>query len=77
MNVIHKYGPLSFEPFEIEGDPVHVGQQDGEVYVWCEKTTIYKPKQYVKLVATGQDYSGHYFGTVVMPSNLVWHVVEL
>ena len=68
---------LGLEPVEIEGDVVHVGQQDGDVYVWCEKTDTNKVKQFVKIVATGQEYSGYYLGTVVMPSTLVWHVVEL
>lgn len=76
--IIYKWGPLSFKPSFIKGRIIHTGLQDGDIYVWTEQEiadNITYLERIVKLVGTGQNYIGDYYGTVIMPSNLVWHVV--
>jgi hypothetical protein len=85
--IIYKYGPLSTngETIEFNGTPVHVGYQDigfahasYEVFIWCRLEYGYNnSSSKAKIVATGEEYTGRYIGTVVMPSGLVWHVVEV
>lgn len=78
-NIIYKWGPVNFNPVKINGRVVHVALQSGEVYVWTELSTdpthCYVDR-YIRLFPTGEPYSGTHLGTVVMPSGLVWHVVE-
>lgn len=65
--------------------PLYVGQQDNQLYVWCEltnKSNPIKTKRFYVL-GTGIDYATmpaydqvclEYIGTVQMPNHLVWHV---
>lgn len=87
-DVIYKYGPFEYnEPVEFIGTPVHVGYQDDpfaphpryEVYLWCRvnKGVDEDNKKKAVIVATGESYLGKYIGTAVMPSGLVWHVIEV
>lgn len=80
-DVIHKYGPItpSMDWIVCKGDPVYVGLQHGEIYVWCREANIdaLNIERIVILVATGEPYIGPYYGTVVLPSGMVWHIVEL
>ena len=79
--IIYKWGPLNLKPFPIRGRVVHVGLQgsDGNVFVWTENHIVpgfRHPERMVRLHPTGQKYTGEYHGTVIMPSGLVWHVIE-
>jgi hypothetical protein len=77
--IIYKWGPLNFGPSPFRGSVVHVGLQDGDVFVWTENhiaTVLRDVDRMVRLYPTGHTYIGEYHGTVVMPSGLVWHVVE-
>ena len=77
--IIYKWGPLNFGPSPFRGSVVHVGWQDGNVFVWTENQIVpglRHPERMAKLHPTGQKYSGAYLGSVVAPSGLVWHVVE-
>jgi hypothetical protein len=79
-DVIYKYGPIepAFDYMTVRGKPVHVGLQDGKIFVWCiNLAEIEEKERKVRLVATGEVYVGPYCGTVVMPSGLVWHLVEV
>lgn len=90
-DVIYKYGPFDYvgNTVDFEGIPLHVGYQDNinsphsdnRVYLWCRlpaSPSVYEPyKGKAKIVATGEKFTGRYIGTVVMPSTLVWHVVEV
>lgn len=79
-DVIYKYGPIEpgMDFLIVKGQPVHVGLQNGKIFVWsrnlCE---IVEDERTVRLVATGEAYIGPYIGTVIMPSGLVWHCVEV
>jgi len=76
---IYKWGPLGFDKTKIRGRFVHVGCQEGSVYVWTEQeldVNIRYLERTVRLCPTGGVFTGEYFGTVVMPSGLVWHVIE-
>lgn len=77
--IIYKWGPLKFAPIPIRGRVVHVGLQDGDVFVWTENhiaTGLRHVERMVRLRPTGERYTGHYHGTVIMLSGLVWHVIE-
>jgi hypothetical protein len=77
--IIYKWGPLNFGPFPIRGNVVHVGWQDGNVFIWAEEEidpSIGPRYRTAKLHPTGQQYTGIHLGSVVAPSGLVWHVVE-
>jgi hypothetical protein len=89
--IIYKY-PLKQDPTapqELElpefTTPLYVGQQDNQLYVWCELTNKSNPIETKRfyVLGTGIDYatmdardqvSLKYIGTVLMPSRLVWHV---
>jgi hypothetical protein len=77
---ILKYGPIDpiMEYLAVKGNPVHVGLQNGEIFVWCV-THAEGDQSYrlVRLIGTGQEYIGPYIGTVVMPSGLIWHLIEV
>ena len=77
--IIYKWGPINFKMVSIKGRVVHVGLQNGDVFVWTEQEVnidiVYYTK-WVRLCPTGDEYVGQYRGTVVMPSGLVWHVIE-
>lgn len=86
--VIYKYGPLTgLNTIEVHGRIVHaefreVGVFTAEqgIYVWAE---VDKSEGVTNLlfelgiVGTGEEFTGKYHKTVVMPSGLVWHVVEV
>jgi len=77
--IIYKYGPIGFDGIDIKGRVVHVGLQNDEVFVWTEQeidTNIRYRGRTVRLYPTGLQFKGNYLGTVVMPSGLVWHVIE-
>jgi hypothetical protein len=78
--IIYKWGPLSFNHIPVKGQIVHVGLQDGDVFVWTEQDVEMLKHHYtlrhLRLHPTGQPYTGEYHGTVVMPSGFVWHVIE-
>lgn len=80
-DVIHKYGPIdpTMDWITVKGEPVHVGLQNGQIYVWCRKYDgqYENIERTVKLVATGEPYIGFYYGTVVTPMGMVWHLTEL
>jgi len=85
-DVIYKYGPFTSDnEVEFQGEPVHVGYQDQvimpypdyRIYIWCRLSADGNRSGKAKLVVTGEKYTGWYIGTVVMPSALVWHVVEV
>lgn len=78
-NIIYKYGPIGFDGTNIKGQVVHVGLQNDEIFVWTHQElaiNIHYLYRTVKLYPTGVQFAGEYLGTVVMPSGLVWHVVE-
>jgi hypothetical protein len=78
-NIIYKYGPIGFDGTTIKGQVVHVGLQNDEIFVWTHQEldiNIRYLYRTVKLYPTGLQFAGEYLGTVVMPSGLVWHVVE-
>jgi hypothetical protein len=78
-NIIYKYGPIGFDGTTIKGQVVHVGLQNDEIFVWTHQEldiNIRYLYRTVKLYPTGVQFAGEYLGTVVMPSGLVWHVVE-
>jgi hypothetical protein len=78
-NIIYKYGPIGFDGTNIKGQVVHVGLQNDEIFVWTHQEldiNIRYLYRTVKLYPTGVQFAGEYLGTVVMPSGLVWHVVE-
>ena len=84
-DVIYKYGPFtSINVVEFAGTPVHVGYQDESysphadyrIYMWCRLSDD-SPCGMAKIVATGEHFTGRYIGTVVMPSSMVWHIVEV
>ena len=77
--VIYKYGPIGFDGIDIKGLAVHVGLQNDDVFVWTEQEVDINMRyrnRTVKLYPTGLQFKGDYIGTVVMPSGLVWHVIE-
>lgn len=77
--VIYKWGPIEFGGTTIKGRVVHVNSQNGDVFVWTEQEldiNIKYLERYVKIHPTGVEYTGKHLGTVVMPSGLVWHVIE-
>jgi hypothetical protein len=77
--VIYKYGPITFDGTTIKGHVVHVGLQNDEVFVWTHvelDINIRYLFRTVRLYPTGTQFKGEYLGTAVMPSGLVWHVVE-
>ena len=78
--IVYKWGPVTGDPLFIEGRVVHVGYQgEHNVYVWTEvelDNDIIYNKRYVNIYGNGQHYTGQHLGTVVMPSGLVWHIVE-
>jgi hypothetical protein len=54
---------------------VHVGEQDGEIMVWAAVDTRMPEHSYhLRVVATGEDFSGLHVGTVQI-GRYVWHVV--
>lgn len=78
-NIIYKYGPIGFDGTTIKGQVVHVGLQNDEIFVWTHQEldiNIRYLYRTVKLYPTGVQFAGEYLGTVVIPSGLVWHVVE-
>ena len=83
---IFKYGPFDIHSLvEFKGVPVHVGHQDNtqspfpdnRIFMWCRLTDGVTNEGKAKIVATGERYIGRYIGTVVMPSSMVWHIVEV
>jgi hypothetical protein len=78
--IIYKFGPLNFSETPVKGRIVHVGLQNGDVFVWTEQEVEtpqnFYPLRHLRLHSTGQPYTGEYHGTVVMPSGFVWHVIE-
>jgi hypothetical protein len=77
--IIYKWGPVGFGPIPIRGRVIHVGLQEGDIFIWTENqivTGCRHPERMVRLHPTGQKYTGHYHGTVIMPSGMVWHVIE-
>jgi hypothetical protein len=79
-DVIYKYGPIDpvMEYLTVKGRPVHIGLQNGEIYIWCLCAVDFaEGERLVRLIATGETYIGPYIGTVVMPSGLVWHLIEV
>ena len=79
-DVILKYGPLipGGAEVKVQGEPVHVGLQGDYVYIWARKNTDeVGPWKWISFVATGEDYIGEYFGTVVYPNGLVFHAIEV
>lgn len=82
--VIYKYGPFTNDnEVGYAGIPVHVGYQDVgfahaeyKVFIWCILSEDAAGGK-AKIVATGEPFDGTYIGTVVMPSGLVWHVIEI
>ena len=78
-DVIYKYGPIDPNDYlTVRGKPVHVGLQNGQIFVWCINIADYPDNErVVRLIATGEVYVGPYIGTVVMLSGLVWHLVEI
>jgi hypothetical protein len=77
--VVYKWGPIEFGGTTIKGRVVHIGFQNGDVFVWTEQELDVNIKYFertVKLQPTGVEYTGKHLGTAVMPSGLVWHVVE-
>ena len=79
-SVIYKFGPFNYgENLTFCGTPVHVGLQNGEIYMWCmlvdEMPNL--RERVAKRVGTGEpfQYTPYYYGTVVMPNGLVWHVI--
>jgi hypothetical protein len=86
--VIYKYGPLTgLNTIEVQGRIVHAefrekGTFTAErgIYVWAEvdKTEGVTNLNYdLDIVGTGEEFTGKYHKTVVMPDGLVWHVVEV
>lgn len=75
-DVIYKYGPFETLTSVVEyaGEIVHVGMQDGEIYIWCRLSNGSKGGK-ARIVATGEHFIGAYHGTVISQSGLVWHVV--
>lgn len=80
-DIIYKYGPIEHTGTEIKGEPIHVGLQNGDIFVWCRLLHMNNSDTNrigkVAIVATGEPYYGRYIGTVIMPSALVWHIVEV
>lgn len=79
-DVIHKYGPIdpTIEYLTIKGNPVHVGLQNGQAYVWTINACEFaEEERLVRLVATGESYVGPYIGTVIYPIGLVYHLIEV
>ena len=77
--IIYKWGPLNFTPIPIRGRVVHVGLQEGNVFVWAEEQvdiSIGPMYRIARLHPTGQQYTGTYLGSVIAISGLVWHVIE-
>ena len=77
--VIYKYGPIfNDRTTEYEGTPVHVGIQDGHIYLWCKLRTgkyVENPKGKVSIYPTGLEFVGDYIGTAVTSQGWVWHVI--
>jgi hypothetical protein len=74
--IVYKWGPINFERSLYRGKALHIDHQNGEVFIWAEAGTGPFTYRAVKLHPTGVTYEGEYLGTVVMPSGLVWHVIE-
>ena len=77
--VIYKYGPITFDGIAIKGSVVHVGLQNDGIFLWTQQEldiNIRYLNRTVRLYPTGLLFKGNYLGTVVIPSGLVWHVVE-
>ena len=77
--VIYKYGPITFDGIDIKGSVVHVGLQNDGIFLWTQQEldiNIRYLDRTVRLYPTGLPFKGNYLGTVVIPSGLVWHVVE-
>jgi hypothetical protein len=89
--IIYKYplrqDPSTYQEIELPeySTPLYVGQQDNQLYVWCELTNKNNPVETKRfyVLGTGIDYSTmsamdqvsiKYIGTVQMPNHLVWHV---
>jgi hypothetical protein len=83
-SIIYKYGPFDVpgKYVEFQGEPVHVGYQEifgPQIFMWCKLDTEYpiQTKKYARIIPTGEIFEDKYIGTVVIPSGLVWHVVEV
>lgn len=92
--IIYKY-LLRQDPFEYQeldlpeyNTPLHVGEQDDKLYVWCQLTneSNTKVKKRFYVLGTGIDYATmdvrdqirlNHIGTVQMSNKLVWHVFEV
>ena len=77
--IIYKWGPLDFYSIPIKGHLVHVGIQNGDVFVWTKQEVnlnIRYNEYFVRLHPTGEKYTGEYHGTVITTLGFVWHVIE-
>ena len=77
--IIYRWGPINFERSLYRGKALHIGLENGEVFIWAEaeiSSTGPFPYRAVKLHPTSVPYEGEYLGTVVKPSGLVCHVIE-
>ena len=79
-DVIHKFGPFIRNDVQVEfkGQPLYVGTHiDGEIYMWCRLSTgVESSTRKARVVYTGEEYVGAYFGTVVKRTGFVYHIVE-
>jgi len=89
---IYKHTLKKFnEIFELETPPIwnilHLGEQNEELFLWVDHFWIGDPeedkpvKNKFMLIGTGveipKDFSGQYFGSVIMKNGLVWHLYVL
>ena len=61
LKIIYKWGPINFKPVPIKGRVVHVGLQNGDLFVWTEQEVNSDKVYHTKLVRfcpTGDEYVG-------------------
>lgn len=83
--VIYKYGPLLLPGtvHEVLGKPIKLDGQGTpkQMFCWClvelynDGTHIPHQNRKVRIVATGQPYTGSYIDSYVEDNGLVWHLV--
>jgi len=93
MRAIWKHGPFfGAQRMKVMGRPVHVGMQNGDLFVWTEvdpewailpnteEADAQVEWHTLMFVGTGMEYDGKYIGTVhktIVSGSYVWHCIEV
>jgi len=79
-NVIFKYPLAETRQLIPAGKPLHVGFQQGELFIWVQHLNPPVGKMKIDVIATGEEFMPElldYIGTAISDTSLfVWHVFE-